>query len=79
MYVTILIVKSGKNISWYVDKRTTHHMAYDKNSFITYKIWERGWVFFTNNMTHDKFGQVKVAIQLKNGRIIPYTYFIYQV
>ncbi len=54
-------------------------MAYDKNSFITYKKWERGQVFLVNNMTHEIFGQVKVVIQLKNGQIIPYMCFIYQV
>ncbi len=72
-------MKSGKDTSWYVDMKTTQHMAYDKNSFITYKKWERGQVFLVNNMTHEIFGQVKVVIQLKNGQIIPYMCFIYQV
>ncbi len=70
-------MKSGKDTPWYVDTKTTQHMAYDKISFITYKKWERGQVFLVNNMTHDIFGQVKVTIQLKNGQIICYMYFIY--
>ncbi len=72
-------MKSGKDISWYVYMRTTQYMAYDKNSFITYEKWEKGQVFLANNRTHEIFGQVKVAIQLKYGQIIPYMYFIYQV
>jgi hypothetical protein len=54
-------------------------MAYDKNSIIIYKKWKRGQLFLTYNMTHEIFGQVKVAIQLKNDQIIPYMYFIYQI
>ncbi len=64
--MTTLIVKSGKDPSWYVNTtKLTQHMAYDKNSNVIYKKMEKRQVIFLGNNTIRKiFGQRKFAIQL---------------
>lgn len=57
-----------KDSTWYVDIGATQHMAYDQNTFMTYKEWSKGPILYLGADTIQHIlGQGSIAIQLCDG------------
>jgi hypothetical protein len=69
LYVATFNTNKCKNSTWYVDIGATQHMAYDQNTFMTYKEWPKGQiVYLGDDTTQHILGQGYVAIQLCDGQ-----------
>jgi hypothetical protein len=69
LYVATFNTNKCKDLTWYVDIGATQHVAYDQNTFMTYKEWPKGpIVYLGDDTTQHILGQGYVAIQLCDGQ-----------